>query len=463
MVILLKKHRRLSLTTRYVVVVGVLLLVANIILGFVSINQSKNALRTMIRKNMLDISNTAAELLDGDVMGAMTEEDVGSPAWQDALNKLSAFQRNADIEFIYAVRQLGEDSYGFLVDADPVEPGAFGEEIVVTNAVIQAGKGVATVDDSPAEDRWGNFYSAYSPVLDTAGRIVGIVGVDFDSAWYESQIQEHLRSSMLIAIALVAVSGAVVAVFTRRVVDRLNKLKTQLSALSADVDELTEELSTETGYMGLPLPKTDKPAEKLVSSSAESENDESDEIEAISSKMQAMHSQMKQYIESARSKAYLDGLTGVGNSLACQEKQEYLNRRIAEGTADFHVVVLDINDLKKVNDRYGHSEGDLIIRAAAAGIVQAFGKEQTFRIGGDELLAIAEGVSEDELKEKLAVLEQSLAQYNKDREALGYADLSLSTGFAAYRPGQDSCFHDVFVRADEDMYRTKVQFHHVRE
>ena len=268
---------------------------------------------------------------------------------------------------------------------------------------------------------------------------------------------------MLIAIALVAVSGAVVAVFTRRVVERLSKLKTQLSALSADVDELTEELSTETGYMGLPLPKTDKPAEKLVSSSAESENDESDEIEAISSKMQAMHSQMMQYIESARSKAYLDGLTGVGNSLACQEKQEYLNRRIAEGTADFHVVVLDINDLKKVNDRYGHSEGDLIIRAAAAGIVQAFGKEQTFRIGGDELLAIAEGVSEDELKEKLAVLEQSLAQYNKDREGLGYADLSLSTGFAAYRPGQDSCFHDVFVRADEDMYRTKVQFHHVRE
>ena len=459
----MKRANRMSVTTKYVLLVSALMLLTNIVLSSVMIHQFRSTIQTLVRRDMLDISNTAAGLLDGDVLGELKEEDVGTPKLEDIRHQLAVFQDNVDIEYIYAVRQVGEDDFVFTVDADPKDPADFGEEVLVTYALRQAAKGTAAVDTAPARDEWGNFYSAYSPVLDTAGRIAGIVGVDFDSAWYESQIQEHLRSSMLIAIALVAVSGAVVAVFTRRVVERLNKLKTQLSALSADVDELTEELSTETGYMGLPLPKTDKPAEKLVSSSAESENDESDEIEAISSKMQAMHSQMKQYIESARSKAYLDGLTGVGNSLACQEKQEYLNRRIAEGTADFYVVVLDINDLKKVNDRYGHSEGDLIIRAAAAGIVQAFGKEQTFRIGGDELLAIAEGVSEDELKEKLAVLEQSLAQYNKDREGLGYADLSLSTGFATYRPGQDSCFHDVFVRADEDMYRTKVQFHHVRE
>ena len=430
----MKRANRMSVTAKYVLLVSALMLLTNIVLSSVMIHQFRSTIQTLVRRDMLDISNTAAGLLDGDVLGELKEEDVGTPKLEDIRHQLAVFQDNVDIEYIYAVRQVGEDDFVFTVDADPKDPADFGEEVLVTYALRQAAKGTAAVDTEPARDEWGNFYSAYSPVLDTAGRIAGIVGVDFDSAWYESQIQEHLRSSMLIAIALVAVSGAVVAVFTRRVVERLNKLKTQLSALSADVDELTEELSTETGYMGLPLPKTDKPAEKLVSSSAESENDESDEIE-----------------------------TGVGNSLACQEKQESLNREIAEGTADFHVVVLDINDLKKVNDRYGHSEGDLIIRGAAAGIVQAFGKEQTFRIGGDELLAIAEGVSEDNLKEKLAVLEQSLAQYNKGREGLGYADLSLSTGFAAYRPGQDSCFHDVFVRADEDMYRTKVQFHHVRE
>jgi diguanylate cyclase (GGDEF)-like protein len=285
--------------------------------------------------------------------------------------------------------------------------------------------------------------------------------VDFDSAWYESQISEHLRSSMLVAIVLVILGGAVVAVFTRRVVERLNKLKTQLSALSSDVDELMAELNTESGYMGMPLPKTEKPTEKPVTNSTG--ESESDEIEAISSKMQAMHGQMKQYIEYARTKAFIDGLTGVGNSLAYVEMQERINQQIADGTADFFVIVLDINDLKKVNDQYGHSEGDLIIRGAAEGVVKAFGQAQTFRIGGDELLAVAERISEAELKERLAMLEKSVEQYNESRKGLGYADLSLSTGYSDFRPGQDSCFHDVFVRADEEMYQIKVKFHHVRE
>ena len=145
----MKNHRGIGLTTRYVVVVGLLLFAANVILGLVMMRQAEAAMKTMIQKNMLDLSNTAAALLDGDAVGAFTEEDVGSPAYQEALRELSVFQNNADIEFIYAVRQAGENSYVFILDADPVDPGQFGEEILVTNALVQAGKGIATVDDSP--------------------------------------------------------------------------------------------------------------------------------------------------------------------------------------------------------------------------------------------------------------------------------------------------------------------------
>nr|MBQ1578727.1 hypothetical protein [Oscillospiraceae bacterium] len=244
----MKRANRMSVTTKYVLLVSALMLLTNIVLSSVMIHQFRSTIQTLVRRDMLDISNTAAGLLDGDVLGELKEEDVGTPKLEDIRHQLAVFQDNVDIEYIYAVRQVGEDDFVFTVDADPKDPADFGEEVLVTYALRQAAKGTAAVDTEPARDEWGNFYSAYSPVLDTAGRIAGIVGVDFDSAWYESQIQEHLRSSMLIAIALVAVSGAVVAVFTRRVVERLNKLKTQLSALSADVDELTEELSTETGY-----------------------------------------------------------------------------------------------------------------------------------------------------------------------------------------------------------------------
>ena len=456
----MKRTSRLSVTTKYVLLVAALVLLTNIVLSVMMMNQFRNTIHTLVRRDMLDISNTAAGLLDGDVLGELTEEDVGTPKLEDIRQQLYVFQENVDIEYIYAVRQIGEDEFVFTVDADPEDPADFGEDVLITYALRQAAKGIATVDTEPAEDEWGNFYSAYSPVRDSGGKISGIVGVDFDSAWYESQIREHMRSSILVAIVLVILGGAIVAVFTRGVVARLNKLNTQLSALSADVDELTAELTTEADNLGA----APRAAERIEETPAPPASDSpSDEIEAITIKMQAMHSQMKQYIEYARAKAYIDGLTGVGNSLAYVEMQERINREIEAGKAAFHVVVFDINDLKKVNDKYGHSEGDLIIRAAASAVTDAFGVRCTFRIGGDELLAVTEKSSDAQVIEKIASVEHSLARYNNGRKGQGYADLSLSAGFSEFRASQDSCFHDVFVRADEAMYQQKAAFHHIRE
>jgi sensor histidine kinase regulating citrate/malate metabolism len=199
----LKKKRVSSLTTRFVVFIGAVLFVTNIVLGTVLMRQSTSAFRTLIRNNMLALANTAAELLDGDSLRALTEEDVGSERCNDVLNKLKAFQSNIDIEYIYSVRQVGEDEFVFTVDADPENPAEFGEPVLVTDALRQAAKGIAAVDAEPAQDEWGNFYSAYSPVYDSTGQIAGIVGLDFNSEWYDSQIRENTKSIGILSVLFV--------------------------------------------------------------------------------------------------------------------------------------------------------------------------------------------------------------------------------------------------------------------
>ena len=65
------------------------------------------------------------------------------------------------------------------------DPAAFGEEVVVSSGLIKAGKGEPAVDDAPLADRWGNYYSSYSPVFDSSGGVAGVIGVDFDAEWYD--------------------------------------------------------------------------------------------------------------------------------------------------------------------------------------------------------------------------------------------------------------------------------------
>jgi len=82
--------------------------------------------------------------------------------------------------------------------------------------------------------------------------------------------------------------------------------------------------------------------------------------------------------------AHKDGLTGMKNRLAFNEKEEEIGK-IKSGKVA--LIQLDINFLKKVNDTYGHAEGDRHIIAAATIIEKSFGVYgDCFRTGGDEFL-----------------------------------------------------------------------------
>jgi len=82
------KHKRLSFATRYVLIIGLLMLFANALLGGVILYQSDMAMTSLIHKNMLDVVETAAALMDGDVLGALTEADVDGEAFRNICRRM---------------------------------------------------------------------------------------------------------------------------------------------------------------------------------------------------------------------------------------------------------------------------------------------------------------------------------------------------------------------------------------
>ena len=436
-----------SFTTRYVLVIGLLLLAANVMLGLVDLRRSSATIKGLINRNMLDLANTAASLVDGDALSAMTEADVGTEPYDNILKDLTAFQNNADIHFIYAVRKVGEEEFVFLVDADPDEPAAFGEEVVVSSGLVRAGEGVAAVDDAPLADRWGNYYSAYSPVFDSAGRLSGVIGVDFDADWYDDQVRNSTLYITYTSIISVALGGVLVFLITRRVRRKFLDIHRGISALSDTVDELTREIGVMSGRASAPTGEEDESA---------------DELEALGARVQAMQNDMMLYLEYLKDRAYIDPLTQVGSAAAYHDRIHALEDRIAAGDARFYVAVFDINNLKQINDSLGHECGDLIISGLGEALSEVYGRDSAYRIGGDEFAVVQEDVDEALAAQRLSALDAAVEAFNaRNRESR--VALAVSKDGTFYRPGQDEAFKDVFARADQLMYAQKKRYYETHD
>lgn len=143
--------------------------------------------------------------------------------------------------------------------------------------------------------------------------------------------------------------------------------------------------------------------------------------------------------------AYKDALTGLENRAALVKEQA----RHSE-VQDLAYIMIDLNGLKKINDKMGHLEGDKHIRLAADCIHAVFGAiGKCYRIGGDEFLICMENTNPVSLDGKLFELDQLTHSKRKK------PPLSLASGYAFRRQGET--LKELLDRADKAMYERKVE------
>ena len=153
----------------------------------------------------------------------------------------------------------------------------------------------------------------------------------------------------------------------------------------------------------------------------------------------------------AKQQVLIDPLTGVYSKHAYIDAEEEIEQKINDNSmGNFAMVVFDLNDLKMVNDTYGHEAGDNYLRDSTKLIREFYKDIPIYRVGGDEFVAIL--LDKDyEKKDSLfksfnEKIEQNLK--NKDR-------LVISSGISTYKSGVDTTILKVFTRADQRMYDRK--------
>ena len=319
-----------------------------------------------------------------------------------------------------------DTGYAFLVDA---------EGDVVYHPKLAKGVALSSVSEALTRDRRGHQETIIRYTQD---------GVEMRAAWAElsngmflyvtapeAEIDEGWVRLMSVIIEAAAILLACFILVTTLIVNRVTNPLRRLTEAAVQMDAGNYEV--ELDYNG------------------------KDEVGILTGAFRQLTGHLKSYINDLNSKAYTDALTSVRNkgayTLYARKLQDQMSLP-GELPPEFAICMFDCNDLKIVNDRYGHDKGDLYLKAACSLICRVFRHSPVFRLGGDEFAAVLRGedyVNRDALLERFD---------RRAEELCGQAEnpwerVDAARGIAVYDPVLDNSVDDVFRRADDEMYRRK--------
>jgi diguanylate cyclase (GGDEF)-like protein/PAS domain S-box-containing protein len=190
----------------------------------------------------------------------------------------------------------------------------------------------------------------------------------------------------------------------------------------------------------------------LIDISAEKRTE--DKLKKALRQLSQSNKERKKMIAALESLTLEDHLTGLYNrrgfTTIAKEYLQLANRKKTE----MYLLYIDLDDLKKINDTYGHNKGDFVL-VALAEILQKTFRESDIkaRIGGDEFAVFPIDTHKKGVHSALARLEKSIDDYNAATEHQPL--LSVSTGISCYNPAKPCSVNELLIKADSLMYEEK--------
>ena len=184
--------------------------------------------------------------------------------------------------------------------------------------------------------------------------------------------------------------------------------------------------------------------------------DKDDELGRLTNTFKRLSGHMKDNISDLNRQVYVDALTHVKNKGAFSSAVEEMQVQLEDnrGRSAFGIAMFDCDELKMVNDKYGHGKGDEYLKTASRVICRVFQHSPVFRIGGDEFCVILRNEDYQNRDALVRQFEQTKAELTAAAENR-WEQVHVSIGVAVFDPEKDRTVNDVVRRADEIMYENK--------
>ncbi|MBR1558856.1 MAG: diguanylate cyclase [Clostridia bacterium] len=296
-------------------------------------------------------------------------------------------------------------------------------------------------------NEFGNTYAFYTPLV-VGGEKLGLIGTEVDIERIDSAILRNtLRQFLVIGAILTAGLLLLVAFIERRYIRKIAELERDVRTFSRTKDASVAD----------DIRRSVRGRDEIASLSEGVAHMIGEIRDHIDSLVEMHHELDLAKSDAARMSelALKDGLTSIRNRTAYDQAVDRLTERLAGEDVDFAIAMIDLNDLKRINDTYGHERGNEAIIRLSRMVCDTFKHSMVFRIGGDEFAAI---LLNDDYRDREALVARLKADLDGLKTAPGlkpWERIGAAIGLATFDRQKDARPNDVFRRADIRMYEEK--------
>jgi methyl-accepting chemotaxis protein len=218
--------------------------------------------------------DSAASVIDGDAFEALAKSlDEDDPFYEETRLKLFDIKLSSSCKYLYTMAPKGDGAYFYVIDGsaapdDTDNFSALGEdedESAYDDAFLRSWEtGTAQTGKLGYDgEEWGWMVSLYTPIKNSSGSMVGIVGCDFEANDLVRSLRGHIFKMVLMALFFMLTGIALMRLFLRLIFSRLKNINAILREISAGEGDLTkriaikrnDEIDELAGYFNLTLDK----------------------------------------------------------------------------------------------------------------------------------------------------------------------------------------------------------------
>ena len=238
------KNRKMGIATKIFLMMTILIILSDTVLGLIIYKSMTTTMERQLKSHAESIAASSAAHLDGETFSKIEEE--GSDEFEEIYDELAIFRDNGDTEYVYTVRLRADGSPEYVVDSDPDEPAALGEDFECEEALYDGFAGETVSTNEISVDEWGEHLTAYSPIYN-GNKIVGVVGVDISASDVIAVSKRIARIIIITCVAILMFSLLFMIIAGTMLRNSFKKLNNKVVELTQGNGDLTKTIDIRTG------------------------------------------------------------------------------------------------------------------------------------------------------------------------------------------------------------------------